>query len=123
MKNLLISTLILLVLIVPVFLMSNEAQSSEPETGCGYPPLDEEPPLGRRNTWTQNATIKVFIAEAFTDDQEKGIKEALANFQNAKTTNTSEVSFDIIIGDPPANPSYSYCQFKKRVPPSGEVVQ
>ena len=120
-RNLIIVTLTFLLLIVLPLIMITKAKSFEDtaNTGCGYPPLQENPPLGRKNTWTQNTQVKVFIADAFTDDQENGIKEAFISFQDAKAINTSGVSFDIIVGNPANNQTGSYCQVKAQIPPNG----
>jgi len=81
--------------------------------------LTEQPPLGKRNTWPQTQSVKVYISSAFTDEQENGVRDALSNWQAERTLNTSAVTFDIVVGAPPSNPTGTYCEIRAQAPPSG----
>lgn len=86
---------------------------------CGYPPLLEEPPIGKRNTWAKNLPVNVFIAAAFSDNQENGIRDALSNWQSERISNQSGVVFNIQVGSAPSNQTGSYCDIRAQAPPAG----
>ncbi len=101
MKILIISSIISSLLLVAVFISKN-AGAEETVIPCGgaqanwYPKFSVDPPDGRKETWQQNSSaLKIYIDEAFSDDQENGIRDALGAFQNARITNKSGVQFDI----------------------------
>lgn len=100
-----------------IILLSSNAVAQQ--LACGFPPLIEQPPLGKRNTWAKDSVIPVYIASAFSDEQEEGIRDALANWQAVRTTNLSGVTFNINVGPLPTGQTGSFIEIRMQAPPGG----
>lgn len=100
-----------------IILLSSNAVAQQ--LACGFPPLIEQPPLGKRNTWAKDSVVPIYIASAFSDEQEEGIRDALANWQAVRTTNLSGVTFNINVGPLPTGQTGSFIEIRMQVPPGG----